>query len=118
MQALTLAKPGGLDKLRLVEQRDPGAPGAGEIRVRIHASSLNFHDLGVVTGRMPSADGRIPMSDGAGVVEAVGAGVTAFAPGDHVVSLFFPDWADGEPAMAIFPARPATASTATPANTS
>jgi NADPH:quinone reductase-like Zn-dependent oxidoreductase len=102
MKALTLAKPGGLDKLSLVDLPDPGAPGAGEIRVRIHASSLNFHDLGVVTGRMPSADGRIPMSDGAGVVEAVGAGVVALAPGDRVVSLFFPDWANGEAELGDF----------------
>ncbi len=35
------------------------------------------------------------MSDGAGVVEAVGDGVTAFKPGDHVVSCFFPQWPDG-----------------------
>ena len=39
MKALTVAKPGGLDKLNLVNQPDPGAPGPGEIRVRIRASS-------------------------------------------------------------------------------
>ncbi len=87
MKAITLRQPGGLDQLQRVELADPGAPGPGEIRVRIHASSLNFHDLGVVTGRLPSADGRIPMSDGAGVVEAIGEGVSEFAVGDAVVSL-------------------------------
>jgi len=55
---------------------------------------------------MPVADGRIPMSDGAGVVEAVGEAVTAFAPGDHVVSCFFPFWADGEAAIADFAGTP------------
>ena len=67
--------------------------------MRIEASSLNFHDLGVVSGRRPMPDGRIPMSDGAGHVEAVGEGVTEFAPGDLVVSCFFPDWRDGKTGM-------------------
>ena len=70
--------------------------------MRIKASSLNFHDLGVVLGKMPAADGRIPMSDGAGVVEAVGADVSEFAVGDHVVSTFFPHWLAGEPPIDEF----------------
>lgn len=44
MKAIELNKPGGLDQLQLVEHPDPGRPGPGEIRVRVHASSLNFHD--------------------------------------------------------------------------
>ncbi len=95
MKTMTLAAPGGLDQIILGDHADPGQPGAGEIRVRIHASSLNFHDLGVVSGQMKAADGRIPMSDGAGVVEAVGEGVIDFVEGDHVVSLFFPLWQAG-----------------------
>jgi len=106
MKAITLRQPAGLDNLRLVDLPDPGQPGAGEIRVRVHASSLNFHDLGVVTGRMPSADGRIPMSDGAGVVEAVGEGVDEFAVGDAVVSTFFPTWLEGGPTIADFATVP------------
>jgi NADPH:quinone reductase-like Zn-dependent oxidoreductase len=95
------------DALNGVALEDPGAPKPGEIRVRVRASSLNFHDLGVVTGRIPADDGRIPMSDGAGVVEAVGDGVTEFAPGDSVVSCFFPFWLDGEPgATASFAVTP------------
>jgi NADPH:quinone reductase-like Zn-dependent oxidoreductase len=42
------------------------------------------------------------MSDGAGTVEAVGAGVTQFKPGDSVVSIFFPDWIDGAPPSTAF----------------
>ena len=106
MKAITLRQPAGLDKLHLVDLPDPGQPGAGEIRVRVHASSLNFHDLGVVTGRMPSADGRIPMSDGAGVVEAIGEGVDEFAVGDSVVSTFFPTWLDGGPTLSDFATVP------------
>ncbi len=96
----------GLDGLRAIDLPDPGQPGPGEIRVRLHATSLNFHDLGVVTGRMGAADGRIPMSDGAGVVEAVGSGVTEFAAGDAVVSTFFPDWLDGDPVLDDFSRTP------------
>lgn len=97
MKVIHLRAPGGLDRLELVDLPDPGVPGAGEIRVRLHASSLNYHDLGVVSGAMSTADRRVPMADGAGVVEAVGAGVDGFRPGDCVVSTFFPDWLDGPP---------------------
>src|SRR3546814_12318692 len=54
----------------------------------------------------PTVDGRIPMSDGAGTVEAVGEGVTDHKIGDDVVSLFFPFWEDG--------AAPSTAFTQVP----
>ena len=106
MKAVNVRSPGGLDKLELVEQAEPGEPGPGEIRVRVHASSLNFHDYSVVTGVIPSEDGRIPMSDGAGLVEAVGEGVTEFARGDSVVSTFIPPWQDGQPQQADFSGVP------------
>ncbi len=102
MKAMILDAPGGLDRLRMVERPDPGAPGPGMIRVRLHATSLNYHDYGVVAGKMPTEDGRIPMADGAGVVEAVGEGVTDFASGDAVVSCFFPDWQEGPPRVGDF----------------
>jgi len=66
--------------------REPEAPVAGQIRVRRHASSLNYHDYRVDSGANPKSVGRVPMSDGPGLVEAVGEGVTEFAVGDHVVS--------------------------------
>lgn len=106
MKVVRLQAPGGLDRLYYGDADDPGAPGPGQVRVRIHASSLNFHDYGVVSGAMPVADGRIPMSDGAGVVEAVGDGVDDFATGDHVVSLFFPGWHDGPPTLSDFATTP------------
>ncbi|WP_442339368.1 alcohol dehydrogenase catalytic domain-containing protein, partial [Comamonas aquatica] len=95
MKALQLAAPGGLDHLHLTTLPDAPLPGAGEIQVRIHATSLNYHDLLVVSRPGATADGRIPMADGAGVVTAVGAGVTEFAVGDAVVSTFFPQWLSG-----------------------
>jgi len=99
MKAIKLSKPGGLDKLAVAEV-DARDPGPGEIRVAVAASSLNFHDYAVVSGMLNVADGRIPMSDGAGRVEAVGEGVTEFSVGDQVVSCFFPLWQDGEPELA------------------
>ncbi len=95
MKAIKLSRPPGLATLQVAEIDDPGTPGPGQIRVRLHANSLNYHDYAVAVGAIPTANGRIPLSDGAGVVEAVGEGVTEFAAGDHVVSCFFPYWPDG-----------------------
>jgi NADPH:quinone reductase-like Zn-dependent oxidoreductase len=106
MKAVKLAAPGGLDRLQLVELPDPGEPRAGEIRVRVHGSSLNYHDYGVVSGGRPIADGRIPMSDGAGLVEAIGDGVVEFAVGDSVVSTFFPLWEEGPARVGDFATVP------------
>ena len=106
MKAMVLESPAGLDRLVLADRADPGAPGAGQVRVAIHGSSLNFHDLGVATGRQPTTRGRVPLADGAGIVEAVGNGVTEFAPGDMVVSCFFPDWQDGTPTVGDFARTP------------
>jgi NADPH:quinone reductase-like Zn-dependent oxidoreductase len=97
MKAVKLQRPSSLDKLTVSEIPDPGAPKPGEIRVRVRASSLNYHDYAVVNGSIPTPEGRIPMSDGAGVVEAVGEGVTEFKPGDNAVSCFFPYWQSGVP---------------------
>jgi NADPH:quinone reductase-like Zn-dependent oxidoreductase len=99
MRAIKLAKPGGLDKLAPADI-DTRSPGPGEIQVRVEASSLNFHDYAVVAGMLQVDDGRIPMSDGAGTVTAVGEGVQDFAAGDAVVSCFFPNWHSGEPEVA------------------
>ena len=106
MKAMQLAAPGGLDHLQLVEVPAPLPPKAGEITVRLHASSLNFHDLAVVAGRSPTADGRIPMADGAGVVTAIGPEVTEFAVSDTVVSCFFPQWQSGKQVPSTFATVP------------
>ena len=84
MKAITIRAPGRRDRLEMQDGAGPGQPGPGRIRVALHGSMLDFPDLGVATGRMPSADGRVPLADGAGLVEAVGAGVTEFASGDGI----------------------------------
>src|SRR5205807_8899474 len=95
MRLVRLRAPGGLENLKLVEE-DPPKPRPGELLIRIRASSLNFHDDMVVLGKIPCADGRIPMSDGAGEVIAVGNDVDEFKVADTVVSTFWPYWLGGE----------------------
>jgi NADPH:quinone reductase-like Zn-dependent oxidoreductase len=106
MKAMTIGSPASLETLAFVERPDPGHPGRGEIRVALHGSSLNYHDLGVVTGRLPAAAGRVALADAGGVVEIVGEGVTDFSVGDAVVSCFFPDWQDGPPTIGNFARTP------------
>ena len=106
MKSITLRSPGGLANLVVVDGNTSVAPTAGQIRVRIHASSLNYHDYGVATRDGWEADGRIPMSDGAGVVEAIGADVSEFKLGDHVVSCFFPTWLNGTATIGNFSTVP------------
>ncbi|GAB3675828.1 zinc-dependent alcohol dehydrogenase family protein [Salinisphaera aquimarina] len=99
MKAAILQAPGGLDRIQVAE-RDVVDPGEGEIQVRVRASSLNYHDYAVANGTIPTEDGRVLMSDGAGDVVAVGASVEAFAVGDRVMSTFFPNWEDGPISLA------------------
>ncbi len=96
MKAIKLKGSVGLERLTVVEVDEPNAPQEGEILVRLHGSSLNYHDYLAVLGKIPAADGLIPLSDGAGIVERIGEGVSDFAVGDHVVSCFFPEWQNGE----------------------
>lgn len=106
MKAARIKSPGGLDLLEIVELQDPGLPNAREIRVRLHATSLNYHDYRVVSGDAGDFGGRIPMADGAGIVDAIGDGVTDFAVGDAVVSIFHPPWQDGPARIGNFALTP------------
>ena len=91
----------GIDSLELVERPTP-LPGPGEVLIKIHAVSLNYRDLMMVKGlynpklHLP----RIPCSDGAGEVAAVGEGVSAWKPGDRVCGIFMQNWLDGPPTPA------------------
>jgi NADPH:quinone reductase-like Zn-dependent oxidoreductase len=106
VKVIIVKAPGGLERVECIEMPDPGPPGPKMVRVRLHASSVNFHDYGVVTTPNRVSDGRIPMSDGAGLIEAIGEGVTEFEVGDHVVSCFFPTWTEGGPAVGDFSTVP------------
>ena len=103
MRQLNVAAPWGLDAVQVVEKPDP-TPAAGQVLVRMKAVSLNYRDLLMVNGmygRGPATSGDVitPFSDGCGVVEAVGAGVTRVKPGDRVATLFFQGWISGPPSM-------------------
>jgi len=83
-QVVLIDHPGGPDVLR-VEQRAVPEPGQGEVLVRQAAAGVNFIDVQHRTGRYPIASYPAPIGmEGAGVVEAVGAGVTDWKPGDRV----------------------------------
>lgn len=88
----------GIDALTLHEEPVP-TPQRGEVLVRVHAVALNYRDLSVVLGNYVWAakPGLVPCSDAAGVIEAVGEGVTAWRPGDRVISTFHPRWFGGDP---------------------
>lgn len=105
MKVAAVKKPGGPGNLVIEERPDPVA-GPGEVLVRVRASSLNYHDFVVVMGGIPTPDGRIPMSDGACEVVAVGDGVTKWKVGDKVLSLFFPGWQSGQIEAAGFQSVP------------
>ena len=104
-KAIILKAGGGYHNVTIgVSEAEP--PKAGEITVRLHANSLNYHDFAVVSGVWGPNEARIPMADGAGVVMAVGHGVTEFAVNDHVVSTFFPTWLSGKPLVEGFATTP------------
>lgn len=71
-------------------------PGPGEVLARMRAASLNYRDLLVADNVYGVPSTRlIPLSDGAGEVAAIGAGVTKFRAGDRVAANFYPDWISG-----------------------
>lgn len=94
----TLAGGFGFEHLTLGERPIP-EPGPGQVRVRLRALSLNYRDLLLVQGqydpRMPLP--RVPLSDAAGEIDALGPGVTGHRVGERVCPIFAPGWHAGEP---------------------
>jgi NADPH:quinone reductase-like Zn-dependent oxidoreductase len=98
MRALEVHGPG---RFEIVERPDP-SPGPGEVVVRIGASTLNFRDLAMIRTARGAAEPFVPLSDGAGVVEAVGAGVTRWRTGDRATTLFYGShWEAGQPEPSV-----------------
>ncbi len=98
MRTLELQTAIGIENLKLVDRPVPKA-GPGEVVVRLKVASLNYRDLATVSymgGKFP----LVPLSDGAGDIVEVGAGVTRVKVGDRVAPSFFPHWLSGAPTPA------------------
>ncbi len=92
-------------------ERSVEEPGPGQVLVKVKGSSLNFHDNVNLMGLLPGPWPRVPMSDGAGEVVAVGPGVDGLQVGDRVMGAFHPSWLDGPPTPEAKPELPATPAT-------
>jgi NADPH:quinone reductase-like Zn-dependent oxidoreductase len=97
MRAYQLADGVGIDRLTLADIEQPH-PGRHQVLVKVHATSLNYRDLLIVSGqygRGAITPGRIPLSDGAGEVVEVGEDVTRVKVGDRVAAIFHQSWIAG-----------------------
>ncbi|NVE95578.1 zinc-dependent alcohol dehydrogenase family protein [Altererythrobacter lutimaris] len=97
MKAWQIGPRSGIDGLQPGEMAEPEA-GPGELKVRVIAAGLNYRDLMVLGGVYGTdlPETRVPLSDGVGVIEAVGEGVSGFAVGDRVVAPHFVTWLEPE----------------------
>jgi NADPH:quinone reductase-like Zn-dependent oxidoreductase len=87
------------DSLTLVERPIP-VPGPGQALIKVHAAGIAARDQGIVMNQFPvppglRPEGRIPLSEGAGEVIAVGAGETRIQPGQRVTSCHWAKWISG-----------------------
>src|SRR6185437_5461410 len=95
------------DKTRplAIEEMELGAPGRGEVLVKMAAAGLCHSDLSVINGDRPRPTPMLLGHEAAGVVEDVGEGVADLTRGDHVVLIFIPSCghclpcAEGRPAL-------------------
>ncbi len=96
MKAYQLTAPTGAGALKLNQLADP-KPAPGQVLVRVRATSLNYRDLMVATGRYGGEIPLplIPLSDGAGEIVSVGEGVSGWKVGDRVTGTFFQNWQAG-----------------------
>ena len=94
MKSYHLDHPGSINGV-VMREGDVPTPGPGEALVRIRANSLNARDLGVVYGIRKIPVGAVPLTDGAGTVEALGTGAHRFLTGERVGT-----GADNEPLLA------------------
>ena len=96
MKQVKLLKPGGLDNLQISDADTPGLR-EHEVLVKVKASSLNYHDLLVALGHIPTDDGRVPLSDCGGEIVEIGKDVSMWKVGDEIMSCCFHNWIEGKP---------------------
>src|SRR5499425_297592 len=99
MKAVEIRGKYGMGSLKLVERSHP-SPGPGQVVLQMKAFSINYRDLLVVdaVGRWKPPLGRVPLSDGLGIVAATGTDVSRVKVGDRVAPIFYPKWLDGRAA--------------------
>jgi NADPH:quinone reductase-like Zn-dependent oxidoreductase len=100
MKAVEIRDNFGVDSLKFVD-RPKAVPGSGQVLLRMKAFSINYRDLLVVNGvgHWRPAFGRVPLSDGVGIVSEVGRNVTMVKIGDRVAPIFYPKWLEGRAAV-------------------
>jgi NADPH:quinone reductase-like Zn-dependent oxidoreductase len=103
MKAYEIREANGIDSLNLVDRPNP-KPGHGEVLIRVRATSLNYRDLAIVRGGLAGMlkNPLVPVSDGAGEIAEVGAGVTRFKKGDRVAGIFTQCWLAGPPIQNMY----------------
>jgi NADPH2:quinone reductase len=107
-RAIVVAKTGGLEVLEL-QERDPGPPGPGQVRVRVAAAGVNFIDVYFRTGAYPRPLPFVAGLEGAGQIEAVSPDVAGLAVGDRVA------WATAPGSYADIVVAPASSLVRVPA---
>ena len=101
MKRIEIEKPGGLDNLKFVDAEQP-KPQSDEVLLKVSHSSLNYHDLLVALGFIPTENKRVPLGDAGCTVEAIGESVSEWKTGDQVMSVSFPRWIEGPPKYEYF----------------
>ena len=96
MKAIEIRDDVGVESLRLVNRPDP-VVGPAQVLLKMKAFSINYRDLLVVNGvgRWRPPLGRVPVSDGVGIVVSAGTGVSRAKIGDRVSPIFYPKWREG-----------------------
>ena len=96
MKVVEIRESFGGDSLQLVERPEP-VPGPRQVVLKMKAFSINYRELLVVNGvgRWRPPLGRVPVSDGVGIVVAAGTGVSRVKIGDRVSPIFYPKWLEG-----------------------
>jgi len=80
----------GDEKLEIIDDLEVDAPGPGEVTIKIEATGVCHSDLHAMQGSLPQPAPFVPGHEGAGIISAVGEGVTALKEGDHVVVAWSP----------------------------
>lgn len=96
MRVIEICGESGVGSLKVTERPEP-VPGPKQVVLKMKAFSVNYRDLLVVrgVGRWKPPLGRVPLSDGVGIVTVMGNCVSRVKVGDRVAPIFYPKWLEG-----------------------